>query len=381
MEVGTMSLIDRYIKGKTEELSFIHLKEDAEIRIEGYKLPIGGLEVPILTEELANNIKTKKESEVITIGAIMRGMAYTLGIDSNFPYRDEYIRFLTAVDDNVVAYILLQGIKAADNQQLLDSIIFLKSALVINPNEPQALLNYGVTLLKYSIENFKRGQKEFSTFTKEAKNMLEKLLEIEEAPLAYYHLAFIYKEERQFVKAELLAQKLLDLEVDELMKLQINHLLHELEDLVTYEKGYEAVLAYKPAEGLSLLLPLEEKYGDWWNLLFFIGLAYRQENKFVEGISYFQKVIEIKPDQVDSLVELSLCYGSLGDYQEAIAYSLRALEIGGENSEILCNLAVMYMEIGNYPEADLCLKRSLELNPTDEVALTCMKQLEAIVKK
>lgn len=375
-----MFLIDTYIKNRTEDLSFIHLREDADLKLKGYHLPPGGLDVPLLTEELANNIKTKKESEVITLGAVMRGMLYTLGIDSNFIHREEYIQFLKVADNNIQAFILKEGIQAGDQQRLLESIIFLKSALVISPDEPQAMLHYAVTLLKYCVENLKKTQKEFKVFRQEAKNILERLLDIQPDPLAYYHLAYIYKEEKQFLKSQLYGQKLMEQEVDELMKLQVTHLLHELEDLVAYEKGYQAVLALRPEEGLEHLLPLEEKYNEWWNLLFFIGLALRQTGNFVESITYFQKVLEIKSDQVDTLVELGLCYGSLGDYQEAIEYSSQALELAGENGEILCNLAVIYMEIGDFSEAEMYLRRSLALNPTDEITLACMERLNSVSK-
>lgn len=268
-----MSLIDQYLKNRTEDLSFVHLKEDADLRLEGYELPPGGLDVPLLTEELANNIKTKKEGEVITLGAIMRGMLYTLGIDPNFRHKEAYIRFLKASDENIQAFILKEGIQATDQQRLLESIIFFRSARVISPQEPQAMLHYAVSLLKYCVEKLSKSQREFTVFRQEAKTMLEEVLAIQVEPLAYYHLAYIYKEERQFLKAQLYAQKFLEKETDELMKLQITHLLHEIEDLVTYERGYQAILALRPKEGLEILKPLEEKYSDWWNLLFFYWLS------------------------------------------------------------------------------------------------------------
>ncbi|WP_026477008.1 tetratricopeptide repeat protein [Alkaliphilus transvaalensis] len=371
-------LIDPYIRKYTEDLSFIHLKEDAQINIKGYLIPSGGLDVPLLTHELAENIKTKKENEVITVAAIIRGMAYTIGIDSGFKYATEYIKFLKSVDDNIEKFILVEAVKLAEDSKLAESLIFIKSVLVLNETNPQALLNYGISLLKYAEEKLS-SKKEIKVFRREAKDKLEALLEIQPDPVAYYQLAYIYKDEKQFKRAQLYAEKLLDLEVDELLQARVKHMLYELEDLVKYEIGYEAILQGNTEAGLPLLLELEEKYPEWWNLIFFIGLGYRQAKEYNEAIEKFEAVLVLKEDMLDSIVELGLCYSSKGNYLEAIDYFKKALEVGGENSEILCNLAMAHMELGDYQEADYYIKTSLELNPHDEITQACEKQIKALM--
>ncbi len=370
-------LIDPYIKKNTEDLSFINLKENAQLNIKGYSIPNGGLDVPLLTDELAENIKNKKENEIITIAAILRGMAYTLGIDENFKYRDEYLKFLRAADENIENFILFNGVNSVENNKLIEGIIYFKSVLVMNEVNTQALLSYGVTLLKYcaSLPN----KKMVKVFKKEAKNKLEELLMIQQEPMALYQLAHIYKDEMQFKKAQLYGEKLLKLEIDELFQTRVKHLLLELRDLVQYETGYEAILEGQTEVGLPLLVELEENYSEWWNLIFFIGLGYRQLGEFDEAISRFQKVLSLKEDLIDALVELGLCYGGVGNYLEASEYFLRAIELGGENSEILCNLAMSYMEMGNLQDARMYINKSLEMDPNDEITLICQKRIDELV--
>lgn len=56
-------LIDDYLLKRTDDLSFIQLKHDSQLNIQNYQLPTNGLDIPIITEELAENIKTKKKTK------------------------------------------------------------------------------------------------------------------------------------------------------------------------------------------------------------------------------------------------------------------------------------------------------------------------------
>lgn len=372
-------LIDRYLLKNTEDLSFIHLKQKAELKIPNYQLPEGGLELPIFIEELANNIKTKDENKIITVGAIIRGIIYLLGIDSTFKYKDEYIKFLYAANPEIEKYILSEGIKALEKDEQLKAVIYSKSLVLINPTDTKILLNYVLTLLQYRDKELVQKKKSFDAYTDEIKDKLEILLNIDsQQPLAYYYLGFIYKDRKQYNKAKLHWEKALALSLEENLKEQLNELLRQLEDMVQYENGYEAILSERPQEGLALLEELEKKYEEWWNLKFFIGLGYRQLGAFHEAVQYFNKVLTIKENQVDALAELGLCYAGLGEVQKAITIYHQVIEFQGDNNEILCNLSMLYLQLGDIEKARKYINTSLEINPRDEITLSCKKKLDAI---
>ncbi|SCY97529.1 tetratricopeptide repeat protein [Alkaliphilus peptidifermentans] len=374
-------LIEPYLKEKSQELSFVQLKGDAEVGVENYQLPSEGLDVPILTEELAENIKKKRPDEVLTVAAIVRGMIHTIGIDSNFKYLEEYIKFLYAFDANIEAYIMYQGVKYIDSNKPIESIIFFKALVTINPQNPKGLLNYAAAVANYGNEYLKSGHKQSKAFHKEAKEKFEELLNrgIEE-PLIYYHLAYLYRYEKQFIKSRKMGEIYLNVSDEELLKDNVIVLLREIKDLALYEEGYEAILSGKPQIGVPILEELLEEYKEWWNLYFFVGLGNRLLGNYKEAINSFEQVLELEEDQLDSLVELGLCYSSINDLQEAIDYFTRALRIGGDNSEILCNLAMVYMETGCLLEAEEIIRRSLELNPDDEITQLCFKKLQSQLK-
>ena len=200
-------------------------------------------------------------------------------------------------------------------------------------------------------------------------------------PLVNYHLGFLAREDKQYIKAQIHWSMVLEHSPEEDLKEHVRILLQGIEDLVIYETGYEAILAGNPQKGLPLLEQLEEKYEEWWNLLFFIGIGHRQLGDYDKAIDYFDRVLELKSDQVDAMVEMSICLSSIGDYHDAIEGFGRAIEVGGENNEVLSNLAIAYMEIGDYQQAKECLERSLELEPEDEITQLCQKKLRELMQK
>lgn len=374
-------LIEPYIRKRTEDLSFVQLSSEA-IKVNNYVVPDEGLYVPLLTDELAHRIKTKEENEIITADGIVKGMIYLLGVDSNFKYKDEYIKFLYAVNPEIEKYINYEAIRFADGGKMIESIIWLKALLILNHENMHYLFNYGLSLLKYANENLSLKSKAYEDFKREAIIYFERVLDIDEKfSLAYYHLGFLYSDSKQFSKAKLYWKKYLELDDRKELNSEIKQMLLEIEDKAKYERGYEAVLAGRPQEGLTILLELEDKYEKWWNLLFFIGLAHRQLLQYENSIKYFNKVLELEENQLDTLVELGLCHGSLENFNKSIEYYTKALQIGGENNEILCNLAMVYMEIGNYEKAKECLEHSLYLNADDEVTKACNERLNILLNK
>ena len=94
--------------------------------------------------------------------------------------------------------------------------------------------------------------------------------------------------------------------LDEDIIAEIQENIGKMDYKVQYEEGYSLVFQGKFEEGLEKLLPLEEEYGDWWNLLFIIGIAYKNMGEMDQARLYFEKILRIKPKQVDTLSRLAL---------------------------------------------------------------------------
>ncbi|OPJ55165.1 tetratricopeptide repeat protein [Alkalithermobacter paradoxus] len=367
--------IDKYLLKKTQDLSFITIKSDADINLKGYKIPEDGIDVPILNDELIKNIKNK--SEPLTLAAIARGMIYIIGIDKDFKYNEEYKKFLYSFDEKIEDYIGYMGIKKSQDKELTEGLIYFKSLITLNPRNVNALYNYAVICQDIAKRYEKTKQTEIiEDYLLEALEKLELIIDIdEEFALAYYQLGYHYHNQKQYLKAKLTWEEGIKRGLDDDKCSEIKEQINKIQYKVDYEEGYNLVLQGQPEKGLEKLLPLVQDYSDWWNLLFFIGLAYRQLGNINEAMEYFEKILILNPNQGDTVAEIALCNGILGNYEKSIENYKKAIDIIGEDPELLCNLGMTYLQTRDLEKASEYINKAYDINPNDEITVACLNEL------
>ena len=378
-----------FLLEQTKELTFLSLDIRELLKDNNTGLGQEAVELPILLEDLTTKLQKNDQEFMITTEIIVKGIAYLLGVDPNFKYREEYIRILENLSPDIMKALLILGNNAFDQGEKIKGMIFLKGATAVKPKDPSIIFNYAVALLTLvedfsnneNLQSLKSLQEKIEVFQEEARSQLEKLLEIEpEHGLAQYHLGFLYKKDSLFQKAEIIWKRALKSGLEEHLEEHINTLLREIEDLVQYEKGYQKILQGDGTSGLKELLALEERYPEWWNLQFFIGLGYRQQEEYPKAITYFQRVIELEERIADPYVEIGLSYAGMGKYQKSMEYFEKALQKDPDNGEILSNLAMVNLEIRDLKKAEKYIEAALRFDPTDEITLACKDQLEIFKK-
>lgn len=373
--------IEKYILKKAEELAFIKIKHDGEFKVDGYDIPKGGLDVPIKNEVLVKGIKEKTAQDNINAMSIADAMVFIIGIDSQFKNNDEYKKFLDAfckkIDLDLKSYMGYMSKKYFDIGEYTDSLIYLKALITMYPDDIDGLYHYAIVCQEVA----KQYQKDMDNnamnkFLLDALEKLEKVIQLEEgfAP-AYYHLGYHYYNQGQYLKSKVIWEEALKLGLDADLCAEIQDNIGKMDFKVQYEEGYNLIFQGKPEQGLEKLLPLEEDHPDWWNLLFMIGLAYKEMNEVEEAKKYFEKILIIKPHQVDAIVELGLCEAATFNMEKAIEYFETAAKIK-EDPEILCNLGMAYLNNGNLDDAIYYIERAYELNPEDEITVACLKELD-----
>ena len=373
--------IDKYLLKKTEELAFITVKKEGEFHLDGYEIPKEGLNVPIKNEVLVKGIKEKTAQDGLNSISIADAMIYIIGIDPEFRYNDEYKKFLTALEKkvnfNVRSYAGYMSRKYFELGETTDSLIYIKALVTLYPDDIEGLYNYAIVCQEVATSYQKDGDaKGMNAFLLEAGEKLEKIINMDEDfALAYYHLGYHYYNQSQYIKAKVIWEEAIKHGLDEDIIAEIQENIGKMDYKVQYEEGYSLVFQGKFEEGLDKLLPLEEQYGDWWNLLFIIGIAYKNMGEMDRAIHYFDKILIIKPNQVDTLVELALCEASSFNMERAVELLEQAAKIK-EDPEILCNLGMAYLNTGNIDDAIYYIERAYELNPEDEITIACMRELD-----
>ena len=373
--------IEKHILKKAEELSFITIKHDSEFKVEGYNMPVEGLQVPIKNEVLVKGIKENTAQDNLNAMSIADAMIYIIGIDSQFRYNEEYKKFLNAfkkkVNLDLYAYMGYMSKKYFDIGEYTDSLIYLKALITMNPNDINGLYHYSIVCQevakKYQKDN---DDKAMNDFLLEALHKLEKVIDLDQDfALAYYHLGYHYYNQGQYVKAKVIWEESLKLGLEADLISEVQENIGKMVFKVQYEEGYNLVFQGRCEEGLERLLPLEEDHSDWWNLLFMIGLAYKNMNEIETAKKYFEKILLIKPHQVDTMVELGLCEAATFNMEKAIEHFETAAKIK-EDPEILCNLGMAYLNNGELDDAIYYIERAYELDPQDEITMSCLRELD-----
>ena len=91
-------------------------------------------------------------------------------------------------------------------------------------------------------------------------------------------------------------------------------------------------------------------------------VQYKQD-KFDDAIESANRLIKLEPRLTDGHIMLASAAASAGHYQDAIGYFDKALEIAPENVRALCAKGNVYRTIGDQEGAIDTYRRSIKANP------------------
>ncbi len=370
--------IQPVLQKKTDEIVFIELKEGGELKVGNTLLP-AGIPLPIPTTDMVNKVQ-KSEDASIRVDHILESMVVVLGIDDSFPHAMAYNNILKDSDPKMEMRIMANGIQLAEEEKHIDALIRFKALMAMNPDSVDAQYN-AARICEDVAAKHEDNADIYKRFNQTAYELFMDLLERGELlVLTKYHLGFHFANDQRFLQAEQVWKDALasgDLSDDQ--KTELVDRLRDLDAKIRYERGYKLVIDGQADQGLEYLLPLEPDYPEWWNLHFFIGLAFRQKEQFDEAITYFKRVLSLNTGHVETMNELGICLMTMGDYNGAEAYFKEALRAHPQNHEILCNLGIVHIQRGEYQDAMDKLNASLAQKPDDDVTLAWVRQLRSLL--
>ena len=105
----------------------------------------------------------------------------------------------------------------------------------------------------------------------------------------------------------------------------------------------------------------ESQINEWIS----IGASLMQEGKFFEAIEYFDKILEVEPNDSIALGNKGAALTQLNKYEEALLIYDNALQIDPANINILNNKAATLFNLGKIDESLQTLDNILEIEPSN----------------
>lgn len=184
--------IGEYLIPRVDEFLFDELS-DSYLAKAGIADILSGVPVPIRKTAMAN----------LSTLVIAQNMAFIIGCDLNFKYRDNYVAYIRRTFTEEFAKPLIgDGVEAAAKSDFDSACIYFRAALLIDPENVDALYCYG-RACKDSYEAGE-GEEYIGRYKAESLDAFERLtLKKPDFDMGFYFLGYGYLNLGLYVKAKL----------------------------------------------------------------------------------------------------------------------------------------------------------------------------------
>lgn len=301
--------IGQYLVPHLSEMIFDELSE-GYLEKAGIKDILLSVPVPIRVND-ANNI---------SVLSIAKNMAFVIGCDPNFEYKENYVEYIIRNFDKRFAEGLIgEGLDVAEKKDFDYACILFRAAILVDPDNAVAYYCYGRALK----DAYELGEEEdfIGRFKAESLSAFEiatlkdnKLME------AFYYLGYGYLNMGLYIKAKLTWEEYLKLgdeklkdsnlksEMKKVLEESISEIKERLEQLIEpikIEEGYNLILSNKFSEGIEVLKPYtKSSYKNWWPLWYYLGVAYENLKDYPLAKEHYLEVLKYSPSNLEAMEAL-----------------------------------------------------------------------------
>lgn len=325
MNIQEKDRIGQYLKVQLSEVVFDELS-DAYLEKAGISDILTGVPVPLRKSELGK----------ISTLTIAKCMAFVIGCDPEFKYKENYISYIRRTFEVRFADALIaEGVESAANGSHVYACTLFRAAMMLEPDDANAYYCYGRSC-KDIYEAASGGEPTEESEQLIARFKAEALEAFEVATLknprladAYYFLGYAYLNMGLYIKAKLTWEEYTKLLADmpdsndkkELLE-EIEGRLACLEKPVEIEKGYNFVISGRYEEGIEILEKYREgEFASWWPLWFYLGTAYGELREMEKAIDCYKEALKYSPSNIECMESLVNLYNAMGDNERAEKYS------------------------------------------------------------
>ena len=320
--------ISEYLAPNLKTVLFDELS-DAYLEKAGIKDILQEVPVPVL----------RSDGGAITVLTIAKNMAFVIGCDPQFQYKDNYVKYiLRNFDERFADGLLAEGVQAADEKKYEYACIMFRGAMQINPENANVYYCYGRACKDF----YEQCDDEtiIARFKAEALEAFE-VATIKNPEFAdpYYYLGYGYVNMGLYIKAKITWEEYVKLTKDtedndvKEAREEVEGRLLQLQEPVKIEEGYNLILTEKYQEGVSILQPYTEgRFKTWWPLWYYLGMAYSGMGDNDKAKEHFLEVLKLSPSNEDTMEKLVEIYTASGETDKVEKYS-KKLEVVKANRE------------------------------------------------
>lgn len=266
---------------------------------------------------------------------LAQNMAFIIGCDINFKYRDNYVAYIVRTfTKDFVKPLLSEGVEAAAKGDFDYACICFRGALLIEPDSADALYCYG----RACKDSYEKGEGEeyVGRYKAESLEAFEKLtLKKPDFDMGFYFLGYGYLNMGLYMKAKLTWDTFMTLSKNQEQKDEVQGWLEKLAEPVKIEEGYNHVLAGRMDEGIEILSKYrdDERFNTWWPLWYYLGIAHGEKGDLNEAERCYLQVLKYSPSNLQAMEALEELYESCRNEQMAEKYR-KKIEIVKHNMEL-----------------------------------------------
>lgn len=305
--------VGEYLIPKVQEEFLFDELSDGYLGKTGLSDILSGVPVPIRKSGISQGMTTLD---------IARNMAYVIGCDINFKYKDNYISYIKRMfKKDFVLPLLNEGVDYADKDDYESACIIFRACIQIDPDNKDGFYCYG-RACKDAYEN-SDDEDYLGRFKAESLEAFEHLtLMAGDFDMGFYFLGFGYLNMGLYIKAKLTWERFLELSKDNELSTEVEELLSKLHEPCKIEEGYNHVLGGRFAEGIEILEPYRDdpRFNKWWPLWYYLGVAYKDISEEIKAEEAFLKVLAISPSNVETMKELANLYKAIGNIEKENKY-------------------------------------------------------------
>lgn len=350
----------KYLTDWYDEIGFLEQRE-------GASQVLGGIPIPMLQSDIVEEIKHPDRKGRLNVDHIFTAMCIVIGLDKNFPYAGEYLRFLKEQGEDAVRALQYAMAQAAERGEIERLYLLAKAKETLRGTIDDRLETTYAMEGIYN-ERWKRGLGEDSAdLLQEIMDRYEALIEENpENSRAYMSLGRIYQARSLYIKAKFYYEKALKYSADA----DFNDTLHRLIDEVKEPAAIDAARTYlhygKYEDALKSIQSVESQYTDPAACNHIRGMAYYGMGHYERAVDFLKEAIR-HTDAVDVLNDLAIALAASGRENEAVEILTRSVDENPENRTAFMNRGILYYRKEEYAKALEDFKSAYRLVSDDEL--------------